>query len=223
MLTQNVLEAMRLTETPGILYASGSGVYGDLGETAIDEDWGPLLPISTYGSSKLAGETLISAYCAMFGLTGRSFRFGNVVGPRQTHGVGFDFTRALLADPSRLRILGDGSQRKSYIHVYDVIAAVLLAHRESPGAYDVYNVATGDEITVADIADLAVEAVGLSPDAVEYEFTGGDRGWRGDVPVVRLQVDKINKLGWRCTRSSRAALRESLDALVSETRAHQSR
>ena len=223
VLTQNVVEAMRVTETPRILYASGSGIYGDLGETAIDEDWGPLLPISTYGSSKLAGETLLSAYCAMFGLTGRSFRFGNVVGPRQTHGVGFDFTRALLADPSRLRILGDGSQRKSYIHVHDVIAAVLLAHRESPGVYDVYNVATGDEITVAEIADLAVEAVGLSPDEVEYEFTGGDRGWQGDVPVVRLQVDKINGLGWRCTRSSREALRESLDALVLETRAQQSR
>ena len=223
VLTQNVVEAMRVTQTPRILYASGSGIYGDLGETAIDEDWGPLLPISTYGSSKLAGETLISAYCAMFGLTGRSFRFGNVVGPRQTHGVGFDFTRALLADPSRLRILGDGSQRKSYIHVHDVIAAVLLAHRESPGVYDVYNVATGDEITVAEIADLAVEAVGLSPDEVEYEFTGGDRGWQGDVPVVRLQVDKINGLGWRCTRSSREALRESLDALVLETRAQQSR
>jgi UDP-glucose 4-epimerase len=220
-LTQNVVEAMRVTETPRILYASGSGVYGDLGETAIDEDWGPLLPISTYGSSKLAGETLIAAYCAMFGLTGRSFRFGNVVGPRQTHGVGFDFTRALLADPSRLRILGDGSQRKSYIHVQDVIAAVLLAHRESPGAYDVYNVATGDEITVAEIADLAVEAVGLSPDAVDYEFTGGDRGWRGDVPIVRLDVDKIRGLGWECARSSRDALRESLDALVAETRAQQ--
>ena len=221
VLTQNVLEAMRLAETPRILYASGSGVYGDLGETAIDEDWGPLLPISTYGSSKLAGETLIAAYCAMFGLTGRSFRFGNVVGPRQTHGVGFDFTRALLADPSRLRILGDGSQRKSYIHVQDVIAAVLLAHRESPGAYDVYNVATGDEITVAEIADLAVEAVGLSPDAVDYEFTGGDRGWRGDVPIVRLDVEKIRGLGWECARSSREALRESLDALVAETRAQQ--
>ena len=222
VLTQNVVEAMRVTETPRILYASGSGVYGDLGETAIDEDWGPLLPISTYGSSKLAGETLISAYCSMFGLTGRSFRFGNVVGPRQTHGVGFDFTRALLADPSRLRILGDGSQRKSYIHVHDVIGAVLLAHREGPRNYDVYNVATGDEITVAEIADLAVEAVGLSPDAVDYEFTGGDRGWRGDVPVVRLQVDKINGLGWRCSRSSREALRESLDALVAESRAEQS-
>jgi UDP-glucose 4-epimerase len=221
MLTQNVVEAMRVTGTPRILYASGSGVYGDLGETAIEEDWGPLLPISTYGSSKLAGETLICAYCAMFGLSGRVFRFGNVVGPRQTHGVGFDFVRALLADPSRLRILGDGTQRKSYIHVLDVIAAVLLAHREGSGGYDVYNVATGDEITVSAIADLAVESVGLTPGEVEYEYTGGDRGWKGDVPIVRLQIDKIQGIGWQCSRSTRQALRESLDALVSETRARQ--
>jgi UDP-glucose 4-epimerase len=222
VLTQNVVEAMRVTETPRILYASGSGVYGDLGETAIDEDWGPLLPISTYGASKLAGETLISAYAAMFGLKGRSFRFGNVVGPRQTHGVGFDFVRSLLADPVRLRILGDGSQRKSYIHVLDVVDAVLLADGAGANAYDVYNVATGDEITVAEIADLAAEAVGLSPAEVEYDYAGGDRGWRGDVPVVRLQIEKIKGLGWKCSRSTRDALRESLDALVSETRARRS-
>jgi UDP-glucose 4-epimerase len=222
VLTQNVVEAMRVTETPRILYASGSGVYGDLGETAIDEDWGPLLPISTYGASKLAGETLISAYAAMFGLKGRSFRFGNVVGPRQTHGVGFDFVRSLLADPARLRILGDGSQRKSYIHVLDVVDAVLLADGAGANAYDVYNVATGDEITVAEIADLAAEAVGLSPAEVEYDYAGGDRGWRGDVPVVRLQIEKIKGLGWKCSRSTRDALRESLDALVSETRARRS-
>src|SRR5215831_685740 len=104
-LTNNVVEAMRRSETPMILYASGSGVYGDLGATEADEDHGPLVPISTYGASKLAGEALISAYCHMFELMGRVFRFGNVVGPRQTHGVGFDFLRQLLRDPDKLRIL----------------------------------------------------------------------------------------------------------------------
>jgi UDP-glucose 4-epimerase len=102
-----------------------------------------------------------------------------------------------------------------------VIAAVLLAHREGSVGYDVYNVATGDEITVSDIADLAVESVGLTPGEVEYEYTGGDRGWKGDVPIVRLQIDKIQGIGWQCSRSTRQALRESLDALVSETRARQ--
>jgi UDP-glucose 4-epimerase len=222
LLTQNVLEAMRLSGATRILYASGSGVYGDLGETEIDEDWGPLVPISTYGASKLAGEGLISAYCAMFGLSGCAFRFGNVVGPRQTHGVGFDFVRALLEDPTRLRILGDGSQRKSYIHVLDVVDAVLLAHRETRDTYGAYNVSTGDEITVAEIADLAVRAVGLAAGSVRYDLTGGNRGWKGDVPVVRLRIDRIRKLGWRCSWSSAEAMRDSLAALVGERQAERS-
>ena len=217
-LTHLVVEAARETETPRLLYASGSGVYGDLGETEADEDWGPAIPISTYGVSKLAGEALIASYCFMFGLTARVFRFGNVVGPRQTHGVGFDFVRSLLADPSALRILGDGTQSKSYIHVEDVIDAVLTAHA-AEGAYEVYNVATGDYITVREIADLAVEVVGLEPGSTRYEFTGGPRGWQGDVPVVRLNTDRIQALGWRCKRTSREALRESMADLVEEVRA----
>ncbi|MFN7135273.1 MAG: NAD-dependent epimerase/dehydratase family protein, partial [Myxococcales bacterium] len=123
-LTNQVVEAMRKTGAKRLLYASGSGVYGDLGTAEAHEDWAPMLPISTYGASKLAGETLISAYCHMFEITACAFRFGNVVGPRQTHGVGFDFTRRLLEDPTRLPILGDGTQSKSYIHVFDIVRAV---------------------------------------------------------------------------------------------------
>jgi UDP-glucose 4-epimerase len=221
LLTHHVIEAMRRTETPRVLYASGSGVYGDLGEREIDEDRGPLVPISTYGASKLAGEALISAYSFMFGLTGRVFRFGNVVGARQTHGVGFDFVRRLLEDPTRLQILGDGQQSKSYIHVEDVVDAVLTAHREALGAYEAYNVATGDYITVTEIADLAVETVGINPADVRYEYTGGARGWRGDVPVVRLNTDRIRGLGWKNQRSSREALHDSMLALLEEARAGQ--
>src|SRR5688572_7097055 len=141
-LTNNVVEAMRVCGARTILYASGSGVYGDIGETEANENYGPLLPISTYGASKLAGEALIASYCHMFDLTGRAFRFGNVVGPRQTHGVGFDFLRQLLKNPSTLRILGDGTQSKSYIHVRDVVEAVLLAERRALERFAVYNVAT---------------------------------------------------------------------------------
>jgi UDP-glucose 4-epimerase len=213
-LTEQVVEAMRVTSAKRILYASGSGVYGDLGELEIGEDHGPLLPISTYGASKLAGEALIGAYCHMFDLTACVFRFGNVVGPRQTHGVGFDFVRSLRRDPSRLRILGDGTQSKSYIHVQDVIAAVLLAHDVTPPPYRCYNVATGDYITVSEIAALACVCVGLDPSQVVFEYAGGSRGWKGDVAVVRLDTGRIRSLGWRCARSSKLALREAMLALL---------
>jgi UDP-glucose 4-epimerase len=218
LLTQQVVEAMRVTGTPRLLYASGSGVYGDLGECEAQEDRGPMLPVSTYGASKLAGEALIGSYCAMFGMRACAFRFGNVVGPRQTHGVGFDFMRRLLDDPSCLRILGDGSQSKSYIYVHDVINAVLMAHRKTNLPFQVYNVATGDYITVTEIAELAVEVVGLAPGSVRFEYTGGDRGWKGDVPVVRLNTDRIQSLGWSCKRTSRQALCVSMGALAEDVR-----
>jgi UDP-glucose 4-epimerase len=216
LLTHHVVEAARRTSAHRILYASGSGVYGDLGETEADEDWGPLVPVSTYGASKLAGEALVCSYSFMFGLTGASFRFGNVVGPRQTHGVGFDFVRKLLSDPTRLEILGDGTQSKSYIHVEDVIDAVVAAHRAEPDPYVVYNVATGDYVTVTEIADVVVESMEIDPQSVRYEYTGGDRGWRGDVPVVRLNTDRIRGLGWSNRRSSREAIQASIVAMLDE-------
>jgi UDP-glucose 4-epimerase len=215
-LTNDVLEAMRLSGTKYILYASGSGVYGDLGQLEAAEDHGPLVPISTYAASKLAGETLISAYCYMFDLSARVFRFGNVVGPRQTHGVGFDFLRRLLNDPSKLPILGNGTQSKSYIHVHDVVEAVLLAARKFTGRYAVYNVATGDYITVKEIAELAVNCAGLDLREVEFEYTGGDRGWKGDVPIVRLNTDRIRALGWTCSLPTRKALRNSLMGMLQD-------
>jgi UDP-glucose 4-epimerase len=217
-LTQNVVEAMRTSSAKRILYASGSGIYGDLGELEAGEDQGPLLPISTYGASKLAGEALISSYCHMFGLSGCVFRFGNVVGPRQTHGVGFDFVRRLFQEPKELPILGDGTQSKSYIHVSDVVGAVLLANEKTERAYQAYNVATGDYITVREIADLAMECVGLSPGATRFVFSGGNRGWKGDVPVVRLDIERIRSLGWRCRMSTREALRASILSMLEDVR-----
>lgn len=213
MLTRNVLEAMRLANVSRILYASGSGVYGDFGDTEVIEDQGGMRPISTYGASKYACEHLISAYCHMFGLTALAFRFGNVVGARQTHGVGYDFLRKLRADPSCLDILGDGQQSKSYIHVEDTIDAVLHAHAHVDSSYQVFNVATGDYITVAEIADLALECLGLNKGDVRYQYSGGDRGWKGDVPVVRLNTDRIQGLGWQCQRTSAEAIRVSLAAM----------
>jgi UDP-glucose 4-epimerase len=217
-LTQQIVEAMRRTRTPRLLYASGSGVYGDLGEREAQEDFGPLVPVSTYGASKLAGEALIASYCAMFDITACAFRFGNVVGARQTHGVGFDFIRRLRSEPDRLRILGDGQQSKSYIHVEDVIAAVLTAHQKTEKNFQVYNVATGDYITVTEIARLAMEVAGLSEEEVRLEYTGGDRGWKGDVPIVRLNTDRIRSLDWTCKRTSRQALSEAMQAMLQDVR-----
>jgi UDP-glucose 4-epimerase len=218
LLTQQVVEAMRVTSAKRILYASGSGIYGDLGETEAHEDMGPLVPVSTYGASKLAGEALISSYSYMFGLTGHVFRFGNVVGPRQTHGVGFDFLRQLLSNPKKLRILGDGTQSKSYIHVFDVMAAVLLVHNTSEKSFSAQNVATGDYITVREIGELAVECAGGDPKQAIFEFTGGNRGWKGDVPIVRLNTDRIKSQGWSCGRNSREALRQAMMSMLGDAR-----
>lgn len=226
-LTQQVVEAMRVTGTPSILYASGSGVYGDIGEIEASEDYSPMIPSSTYGASKLAGEALIASYCAMFDLRGTAFRFGNVVGPRQTHGVGFDFVRRLLADPSSLRILGDGSQSKSYVFVEDIVNAVLLAYEKKIKPFEVFNVATGDYITVKEIAELAAEVTGIVPadsapgvaeSKVKFEYAGGSRGWKGDVPIVRLNTDRIRALGWKNKRSSREALRDSMQSLLADAK-----
>jgi UDP-glucose 4-epimerase len=175
--------------------------------------------VSTYGASKLAGEALISSYCHMFEFTGRVFRFGNVVGPRQTHGVGFDFLRQLVKNPQQLRILGDGTQSKSYIHVRDVVSAVLMAAERAPHRFAAYNVATGDYITVTEIARLAAECAGLDPDRVELEYTGGSRGWKGDVPIVRLNTDRIRSLGWTCSLNTKESLRQSMLAMLPDIKA----
>jgi UDP-glucose 4-epimerase len=157
---------------------------------------------------------MISAYCAMFDLSGRVFRFGNVVGARQTHGVGFDFLRKLLDDPHRLEILGDGSQSKSYIHVQDVVSAALLAVASDQHRFRAYNVATGDHITVREIAELALEVLDLPAQGTAFVFTGGDRGWAGDVPIVRMDTARIRALGWSPSMSSREALGSSMRAML---------
>jgi len=216
-LTNNVVEAMRRAGVRRLLYASGSGVYGDTGAARVAEDHAPLVPVSTYGASKLACESLIASYCAMFGLHACAFRFGNVVGARQTHGVGYDFLRSLSVKPKRLRILGDGRQSKPYVHVTDVVDAALCAAAKATAPFSVFNVATDDAVTVNEIADLAVETLGLRGKPT-LEYTGGPRGWRGDVPVIRLDSARIRSLGWFPKRNSREAVRQSLQELMADER-----
>jgi len=219
-LTQNILEAMRINGVPEILYTSGSGIYGEVPEIAFKESFGPCFPISTYGASKMACEALISSYCHMFSMRGRAFRFANVVGPKQTHGVGYDFIRRLKLEPTKLHILGDGSQSKAYIYVDDVIDAMLLVHRQSREnrdlCFDIFNVATDDYISVTKIADIACRVAGLEQTSVDYQYTGGDRGWKGDVPKVLFDVSKIKALGWRAQRTSAQAIEASIMAMSNE-------
>jgi UDP-glucose 4-epimerase len=215
-LTQNVLEAMRVSGAKRIVYASGSGIYGETGLVEVIEDSSSFLPISTYGASKLAGEALICAYCHMFEMQGLVFRFANVVGPRQTHGVGYDFVRRLLRDPSQLVILGDGNQSKSYVHVEDVISAMQWIVGQGWRGFEYFNVATEDYITVREIADLVVQRLGLNE--VAYAFTGGARGWKGDVPTVRFNTQKLRARGWLNRRTSREALQDSIDSMIRDAR-----
>lgn len=210
-LINNIVEAMRKTGTKKLLYASGSGVYGDVGATVTDEDFSPMLPSSTYGASKLACEALICSYCHMFDMEAAAFRFANVVGPNQTHGVGYDFLRRLKKNPKELRILGDGTQSKSYIYVEDIVDALRLVEKTALHGYNYYNVATLDHITVTEIADLTVKLLGLTD--VAYRYTGGDRGWKGDVPVVRLDSRKIRSLGWANKYTTQEAMKKSLTAM----------
>jgi UDP-glucose 4-epimerase len=210
-LTQNLLEAMRVCGVPEIVYASGSGVYGDAGDQAVTEDHTPMLPISPYGASKLSCEATIHAYTHMFDMKAHVFRFANVVGGRQTHGVAYDFIRQLRQHPDTLHILGDGTQSKSYIHVEDIVQAKQYFVERDTARYSYYHLATGDYLTVREIADLVAEEMGLSN--VAYEFTGGDRGWKGDVPVVRFNLDKVSKCGWHAKRNTREAMRASIRSM----------
>jgi UDP-glucose 4-epimerase len=214
-LHSNLLEACRLEGVGRIVYASGSGVYGDQGDRVVDELAARTDVVSTYAASKLGCEAMLSSYCHMFGMHGAAFRFANVVGEGQTHGVTYDFVRKLRTDPSRLEVLGDGNQSKSYIHVDDVVDAMFLVVERGWEGYVLYNVATEDHVTVREIADLAVAELGLHD--VELAFTGGARGWKGDVPVVRMDSSRIRELGWANRYSAREAVVASLRANLTET------
>lgn len=213
-LTNNVLEAMRVNNIKRILYASGSGVYGDAGLLDLNEDYPLKLPISTYGASKLASEALICSYCYMFDMCGVSFRFANVIGPRQTHGVAYDFLKKLMLNPKELLILGNGRQSKSYIYVSDAINAMRLVETSQLSGFSYYNVGTLDYLEVKEIADIVVEAMGLK--GVKYSYGPDRKGWKGDVPIVRMNSDKIRKLGWSNKYNSKEAMHKSVISMLED-------
>ncbi len=219
--TFNVLETMRKSASiKTLVFASTSTVYGEAAVMPTPEDYGPLIPISTYGASKLGCEALVCSYAYTFGLKALILRIANIVGPRSTHGVIIDFIDKLRADPNRLEILGDGTQKKSYLHVEDCISAFLhlaLQFFQTQNKVAIYNVGSLDQITVGKIAEIVVDALGLQD--VEFTFTGGvdgGRGWRGDVKVMLLSVEKLLKTGWKPKYTSEQAVRRATEEILME-------
>ena len=215
IVTYNILEAMRVNDIKKIVFSSSSVVYAETPLKSIPEDYGPTLPISLYGAGKLAAEGLISAFCGTFGFQAWIYRFANVVGIRGTHGVIVDFIDKLKKNPKKLEILGDGNQQKTYLHVSEVIDGMLHAFEKSNDQINLYNLGCNSDTTVNSIAEMVVEEMGFKN--VEFKYTGGKRGWPGDVPRFQLESSKINKLGWKAKYTSdeavRKAIREILDNL----------
>ncbi len=232
-MTYNVLERMHEVGVDKFAFTSSSTVYGEA-PMPTPEDYAPLEPISIYGASKLADEGIVSTYAHSHGIQSWVYRFANIVGPRQRGNVVPDFIEKLLDDPETLEILGNGRQEKSYLHVEDCVDAMthVVEHAdgvsepcsdgssdersESDGGLNVYNLGTRTTTSVNRIADIVADELGVDP---EYEYTGGDRGWTGDVPKMRLSIEKLSALGWEPSLSSDESVRKAARGLAAEIRA----
>jgi UDP-glucose 4-epimerase len=213
--THALLESMRGSKTRSLVFASTSTVYGEAAQMPTPESYGPAKPISLYGASKLSSEGFISAYCHMFGFSASVLRLANVVGPRITHGAIFDFYTNLRRNSKRLEIQGDGTQRKSYLHVDDCVAAFLAATPSTASGMEVYNAGSEDQTDVMSIAKIVAEEMSLP--SVQFELktsTSDGRGWKGDVKEMLLDVSKLKSKGWLTRFTSEEAVRATAQALV---------
>ncbi|MFY9131540.1 MAG: NAD-dependent epimerase/dehydratase family protein [Candidatus Methanoculleus thermohydrogenotrophicum] len=210
--TYRVLEAMRAHNVPELVFTSTSTVYGEAAVIPTPETYTPLEPISVYGATKLACEALISSYCHSFGMRAWIYRFANIIGERSNHGVIRDFIRKLRENPRELEILGDGRQTKSYLEVTECVRAVQFGTEHAHDPVNIFNIGSEDWIDVVTIADIVAEEMGLS--GVRYRFTGGTRGWVGDVPRMQLSVEKLKGLGWRCGTTSEESVRTAVRAML---------
>ena len=213
--TYNVLESMRLNNIKQIIFASTSAVYGEAKVKPTPEDYGPLFPISFYGASKLASESLISSFCHNFSMKSWIFRFANIVGKNGTHGVIVDFIRKLKENNKKLLILGNGKQAKPYLHVKDCIEGIVYGWKNSNEQINYFNLGCKDTTNVNGIARMVADDMKLKH--VKFEYTGEERGWIGDVPQVRLDISKINKIGWKAKLSSDQAVRKSVVELLNQS------
>ncbi len=209
--TYRLLEAMRKAGVRRIIFTSTSTVYGEAKQIPTPEEY-PAHPISVYGASKLACEALIESYCHTFDFQAYIYRFANVIGKRSTHGVIYDFIKKLRKNPKELEILGNGEQNKSYIYIDDCVSA-MFSGLKAEEKVNIFNIGSEDQIKVKRIAEIVSEEMGLNP---RFRFTGGERGWKGDVPVMLLSVEKLKSLGWRPRFGSEEAVRRAVRDLLDE-------
>lgn len=207
--TRALLEGMRKANVKNMFFASTSAVYGEMLDVELTEETGGIKPVSYYGGAKLASEALISSYVSMCDMNAVIFRFPNVIGPRLTHGAVFDFIRKLRKNPKELEILGNGTQCKPYIYVLDLVDAIVKLTEDFKPGEDVYNISVKSEgTTVTHIAEIVVDVLGL--ENVEFKYTGGDRGWKGDVPRFAYDISKVLATGWEPKHTSDEAVRQTV-------------
>jgi len=211
MTTWNTLECCRLSGVKQFVFASTSAIYGE-NSKELNEDFGPLFPVSYYGAGKLASEAFISSYSYMNDIQSWILRFPNVVGERTTHGVIHDFIAKLRNNPNELEILGNGKQAKPYIYVKDLVEAMLFVYHNSKDRFNYFNIGVEDQTEVDEIAKIVCEEMGLKN--VQFKYTGGNIGWKGDVPRFRYDLSKIHALGWKASYSSTEAVRVSVRRIL---------
>lgn len=216
--TYNVLECMRRTGGKEIIFSSSGAVYGEPAVMPTPEDYGPVLPISLYAASKVACETLLTAFVHNYDMQSWIFRFGNIVGPNPTHGVIHDFVLRLRENPRELVVLGDGTQSKPYVYISDCIDGIEFGHRNAREAVNYYNLAVDDQTSVTEIAEWTIAAMGIERSSIGVKYTGGPRGWKGDVAQVKLDTRKMTQLGWRPKLSSREAVRRTIAEVAEQFR-----
>lgn len=201
--TFNVLEAMRANKVSRIAFASTGSIYGEAKVIPTPEDAPFPIQTSLYGSSKLAAEGLIQAYCEGFDFQAHIFRFVSILGERYTHGHVFDFYKQLLENPATLKVLGNGKQRKSYLYIQDCIDAIFYAIEKATDKVNIFNLGTNEYCEVNNSIDWICEHLGVSP---FRSYSGGERGWIGDNPFIYLDCSKINQLGWKPKLTIRAGI-----------------
>lgn len=210
MTTFNVLNALKICEVKQLIFASTSAIYGEL-TGKLCEDTGPLKPVSHYGAGKLSSEAFVSSFANNYNIKTWIIRFPNVVGGRATHGVIHDFIKKLKMNQNILEVLGDGHQCKPYLYVKDLISAILLIWEKSTDHLNVFNVGVQSKTTVARIAELVIEEMKLS---ARISYTGGKRGWVGDVPTFEYSLEKVHQLGWKAELESDEAVRSAIRAIL---------